>query len=258
MVEDCVAALWQERSLRVKRPTVRNSLRAVFGPTLRHLQLIRGEGDKLILMPAGKKLLQVYETEGEAGFRAAFAKHFVRLDNDNGMSVLFKVEALGGSVAIEVLLAQLGTAQPESSLTEDRLRKFLLYCSYLDLVKLENGKVELRQAHFRNILRGTDVRIPDDQFLEVLTQEYEKLRVGIHGSPYIAIPGLRDAVCEVTGISPDYFDKKLVEVPKETPEYLIHLTEPMQRKSGGLRLGGRYLYYAAIYKKQREAQNEQI
>jgi len=30
---------------------------------------------------------------------------------------------------------------------------------------------------------------------------------------------------------------------------LIHLTEPMQRKSGGIRLAGRYLYYIAVYKK---------
>ncbi len=253
MMEDCVAALWQERSLRVKRPTVRNSLRAVFGPTLRHLQLIRGEGDGLILMPAGKKLLQSYEAEGELGFKSTFAKHFVRLDKDDGIGVLFELKELGREVPIQFILSRLRTCNPESSVTEDRLRKFLLYCSYLDLVKVGNGNVELRESQFTNSLHGIDVRLLDDEFIEALTREYERLRAGIHGSPYVAIPDLRDSVCETTGISSDYFDKRLEGIPKETSQYLIHLTEPMQRKSGGIRLADRYLYYATVYKKKKEA-----
>jgi hypothetical protein len=252
-MEDCIATLWQEKSLRVKKPTIRNSLRAVFGPSLRHLQLIRGEGDSLILMPAGRKLLQSYETEDEAGFKSAFAKHFVRLDRDDGISVLSELERLDGSVPIEVLLTRLKALNSETAITKDRLRKFLLYCSYLNLVKLRDGKVELRKRQFRNSLYGIDVRLSDNEFIQALSQEYNKILAKISGSPYVAIPDLRDNVCETTGISPDYFYKKLEEIPKETSRYLIHLTEPMQRKSGGIRLAGRYLYYAAVYKKQKEA-----
>lgn len=248
-MESCVAALWQERSQRTKVPTVRNSLRAVFGPSLRHLQLIRGERDSLILMPMGKKLCDSYESEGEPGYKREFAKHFVRLDRDEGMSVLSELKRMGGATSVEGLLNRLKTENPESSVTEDRLRKFILYCNYLNLVKVGDGKVELRELQFRNSLHGIDISLSDKEFVEVLTKKYGELRVEIHGSPYVAIPDLRDSVCEVTGISPDYFNKKLQELPKETSSYLVHLTEPMQRKPGGIRLAGRYLFYAAVYKK---------
>ena len=248
-MEECVATLWQERSQRVKRPTVRNSLRAVFGPSLRHLQLIRGEGDSLILMPEGKNVLNRYENEGEAAFKNVFAKHFIRLDRDEGMGVLFELQELGEPVSVEFLLKHLRVKNPDSQITEDRLRKFLLYCSYLDLVKFGDRKVELRESQFENYLHGIDVKLSPGEFIDALTREYDKLRSGIHGSPYVAIPDLRDSVCEATGISLDYFYETLKNIPKETSQYLIHLTEPMQRKSGGIRLAGRYLYYIALYKK---------
>ena len=248
-METCAAILWQERSQRVKRPTVRNSLRAVFGPSLRHLQLIRGEGDSLILMPEGKKLLSVYENEGEAAFKNAFAKHFIRLDRDEGMGILFELQKLGEPVSVEYLLKQLRVENPDPLITEDRLRKFFLYCNYLSLIKFGDGKVELRKSQFGNYLHGIDVKLSPGEFIDALTRQYDKLRSGIHGSPYVTIPDLRDSVCEATGISLDYFTETLKNIQKETSEYLLHLTEPMQRKSGGIRLAGRYLYYIAVYKK---------
>lgn len=252
-IEECVATLWQERSQRVKKPTVRNSLRAVFGPSLRHLQLIRGEGNNLILMPEGKKLLNSYENEGEAAFKNTFAKHFIRLDRDDGMKVLFELQKLGGPVSVGHLLKHLRAESPDSQITEDRLRKFLLYCNYFNLVKFRDGNVELREPQFKNCLHNIDVKLSDDKFVNALMQEYNKLQSGIHGSPYAAIPDLRDNVCEATGISLDYFNEMLKNIPKETSKYLIHLTEPMQRRSGGIRLADRYLYYIAVYEKQEEA-----
>jgi len=248
-MENCVLALWQEKSQRTKAPTERNSLRAVFGPSLRHLQLIRGERDSLILMPMGKKLLNSYESEGDTGYKREFAKHFVRLDRDEGICVLFELRRMGGSASIEGLAIRLRTKNPGSIVTEDRLRKFLLYCNFLNLVKNGEGKTDLRELQFRNSLHGIDISLSDKEFEEVLVKEYDELHAKMHGNPYVAIPDLRDSVCEATGISPDYFDKKLQEISKETSSYLIHLTEPMQRKSGGIRLGDRYLYYAAIYLK---------
>ena len=244
-----VAALLQEKSQRIKLPTLRNSFRAVVGPSFRHLQLIRGEGDNVILMPAGKKLLDKYESEGEGGFKKYFAQHFIRLDRDESIGVLFELQELREPVSVEFLLKHLRVKNPDSQITEDRLRKFLLYCNYLSLVKLGDGKVELRKSQFENYLHGIDVKLSPGEFIDTLTREYDKLRSGIHGSPYVAIPDIRDSVCEVTGISLDYFNEKLKNIPKETSQYLIHLTEPMQRKPGGIRLAGRYLYYIAVYKK---------
>ena len=68
-MEEEIASFWQGKSPRIKSPTVRNSLRAVFGPSLRHLQLIRGEGNEIMLMAPGKELLRVYERDGEIAFK---------------------------------------------------------------------------------------------------------------------------------------------------------------------------------------------
>ena len=103
----------------------------------------------------------------------------------------------------------------------------------------------------KNCLSGIDIKLSDNEFIQTLIREYDNLLAGTSGNPYIAIPDLRDSVCETIGISPDYFNKKLAAIPKETSQYLIHLTEPMQRKSGGIRLADKYLYYIAIYKKQK-------
>ena len=73
-MENCIVSHWRNTSQRTKPPSSRNALRAVFGPTLRHLQLIMGEGDEIKLMSKGKKLLKAYERQGEAGFKRILAK----------------------------------------------------------------------------------------------------------------------------------------------------------------------------------------
>lgn len=249
-MEEEVASFWQGKSQRIKAPTVRNSLRAVFGPSLRHLHLIRGEGNELTLTAPGKQLLRVYLADGEVSFKKALARHFLKLDKDEWAGVIFELQKLNRTVSVEELLHHL-KREPydEPHMSHDRLTKFLWYYAYVGLVKFDGKMVELRQRQLENCLQGLDIKISNEEFIHALIEQYEKLRGGAQGSPYIPIPDLRDEVCEKTGIWLDYFDTMLERIPKETSEYMIHLTQPMLRKAGGIRIAGKYLYYIAIFKK---------
>lgn len=255
-IEDCIMVKWLNVSRRTKAPSTKNSLRAVFGPTLRHLQFIMGDGDRLELMSKGKELLNVYEEQGEIAFKKSLAKHLIKLDQDRWGGLIFKIDKLGDNTTDNQVLNEMEGRQ-EGQLTKDKLRKALLYYEYVGLLAIEGKIIKLRKPIFKNLVTGVDVKVSSSQFVEALIKSYDRLQPESGGNPYIPIPALREAVCEELRFWPDDFYELLEEIPKETSEYLIHLSQPMVRKLGGIRLGDKYLYYAAIYKKMKgERHNE--
>ena len=92
------------------------------------------------------------------------------------------------------------------------------------------------------------MEISEDEFKKALFESYEQLKAK-RKSSYVPIPEVRDAVCEVKSIWPDQFDQLLRDIAKETPNYLIYLSQPMIRESGGIRIGDKYFYFIAIYTK---------
>lgn len=251
-IEQAIIDFWRSESKRRKPPTSRNSMRAVFGPTLRHLQLIRGERDSIRLLPLGKKLLEEYEERGEAGYIKLLAKHIVKLDKENWLNVLGYLRESGKSHTFGDLLNGVRSQTPDGVINEERLTKLLLYCQYVGLVSVKNRSVVLRGSQYDRCTRNSCARLNNEDFVRLLYEAYEMLRSASEGSPYVSIPDVRDVVCEKGGIWLDDFDKKLINIPKETEEYLIQLTQPMVRKPDGLTIGGVYLYYIAIYKKRRD------
>jgi len=249
-IENCIMVKWLNTSRRTKAPSTKNSLRAVFGPTLRHLQLVMGEGDRLELMSKGRELLDVYEEEGEIAFKKTLAKHLIKLDRDRWGGLIFELERLGGNVTDTQILNKMEGKQ-EGQLTKDKLRKALLYYEYVGLLVIEGETIKLRKPIFQSLMAGVDVKVSSQQFIEALIKSYDRLQPESGGNPYISIPTLREGVCEELGFWPDDFYKLLEEIPKETSDYLIHLSQPMVRKRGGIRLGDKYLYYIAIYKKKK-------
>jgi hypothetical protein len=248
-MEHCILSLWREVSYRTKAPSKKNSLRAVFGPSLRHLRLIMGEGDKIKLTAKGEELLEVYQKEGESVFKKAFAKHLLKLDKEEWMGLIIELQNFKRLSSEQELLRYLRNKYPNLEISADRLTKLLLQYSYVGLVKKEKGTIQLRGLLLNNLMKGLDVRPSEQAFVQALFKAYEKLRVGSPGSSYIAIPDVREEVCKETKIWPSDFDKYLKKIPKETRRYMIHLTSPMLRKPGGIKLGEKYLYYLAIYKK---------
>jgi len=250
-IEEAVIDFWRRESSRKKPPTSRNSMRAVFGPTLRHLYLIRGERDDIKLLPPGKKLLEEYEKGGERAYKKTLARHLVKLDNEKWLNILGYLRESNKKHTFSELLDTLRQRAPDSGINNERLTKFLLYCEYVGLVYIRNRFVALRASQYKISVQSTYKQLSDKEFFRLLHQQYELLRSRGEGSPYVPIPDLRDSVCEKGEIWLDDFDKKLKNIPKETDDYLVQLTQPMVRKPKGITIGGKYLYYIAIYKKER-------
>jgi len=251
-IEQAISDFWRSESKRRKPPTSRNSMRAVFGPTLRHLQLIRGERDSIRLLPLGKKLLAEYKEREEAGYKKLLARHLVKLDKEKWLNVLGYLSESGRSHMFDDLLNAVRSQTPEGVINEERLTKFLLYCQYVGVVSVKNRSVVLRNSQYERCTRNSCTPLSDQDFVRLLFEAYELVRSTSEGSPYVSIPDVRDVVCERGGIWLDDFDQKLRDIPKETKDYLIQLTQPMVRKSDGLTIGGKYLYYIAIYEKRRD------
>lgn len=248
-MESCILARWRSVSQRTTEPLAKNSLRAVFGPTLRHLELITGEKDEVELTAKGEELLEVYNTEGELGFKKAFGKHLVKLDKEKWVGLVFEIQNLGESVSQDDLVNHLQRIHPDSGVDRGKLKKLLLQYDYAGVLKLDGKVVHLREPILQSIMTGLDIRLSDQEFVQALDRAYRKLRQNLVGSQYVPIPKIRDEVCKDTKIWPSDFDRHLQRLPKETPEYLIHLTEPMLRKPDGIKMAGKYLYYFAIYQK---------
>lgn len=245
MVE-CIVEKWKAQSHRIKAPSRRNSLRAVFGPTLRHLQLIMGEGDEIRLMSKGRELLKVSQKEGKPAFKRALATHLVKLDKERWIGVIFELKRLGAIVSHDSLLNHLQSIHADSQLNNDKLRKFINYYAYVGLLNFERGLIKLRQRQLHMVEKGLEPMISEQDFVGSLLASYKTLGPEKYGSPYVPIPELREAVCEEMYIWPDDFDKMLKQIPKESSHYLIHLTQPMSRKAGGIKFHEKYLYYIAI------------
>jgi hypothetical protein len=251
-MEQCIASQWHRVSQRNKTPSVKNSLRAVFGPTLRHLQLVAGEGNGIKPLAKGLELLSSYEGQGEAAFKKAYGKHLIKLDRDVWANVVDEVRQSQNQVFEGELLARLRRKYPELNIDSDKLRKFLSHLEYTGLVTRNGGRVRLRELLLENILRNLEAKLSDTDFFNTVHDCYRRLLSGAGGSPYVPIPELRDEVCKETGMWPSDFDKSLVSMHKETQGYIVHLSQPMLRQAGGIRLGDRYVYYIAIFDKRGE------
>jgi len=249
-MEACIVVCWRNISQRTKEPSTKNSLRAVFGPTLRHLELITGEGDEIKLTAKGDELLEIYNSDGELGYGKAFAKHLVKLDKERWVGLVFEVQNFRRPMLQDELFDYLWQKYPNFGINRDKLKKLLLHYAYTGLMKLEANVIHLREPLLYSLMTGLELRLSDQQFIQALHKAYKKFSIGLIGSPYVPIPNVRDEVCRDTKIWPSDFDRRLQRLPKETSEYLIHLTEPMLRKPDGIRVAGKYLYYFAIYEKR--------
>ncbi len=248
-MEQCIASQWHRVSQRNRSPSVKNSLRAVFGPTLRHLQLVSGEGNGIELLAKGLELLSSYERGGEPAFKKAYGKHLIKLDRDVWANVLDEIRQSQNLVSEGELLARLRGKYLELNIDPDKLRKFLSHLEYAGLVTRNGGRVQLRELLLENLLQKIEVKLSDTDFFNTVHDTYRRLLPRTGGSPYVSIPELRNEVCKVTGMWPTDFDRSLVSMPKETREYIVHLSQPMLRQTGGIRLGDRYVYYIAVFDK---------
>ena len=125
-LEDKIHSLWFIHSKRLKPPSKRNALRAVIGPSLRHLDLVRGEGNSFKLTGSAKYLLQKYSEEGESSFKKWLAVHLVHQDAQNWLDVLSTLEKNNGEMLIsEIILIYRTENDPPLIIDEGKLKKYL-------------------------------------------------------------------------------------------------------------------------------------
>jgi len=250
-IQYCITKHWRDASIRKKPPLEKNAIRAVFGPTLRHLQLIMNEGDNIILTSKGKELLKTYENEGELSYKQFLAKHLIKFEKERWMPVISELRKIETPINENILLENLNFAY-NVKISLDKLKKILLYYKYIGLVHFDHKNIVLHKKQLDLLIKDKEVSLTDEQFIQVLIESYDKLVSESQGSHYITLPSLREHVCEKTGIWPDDFYRMLRNIQKESPNYIIHLSQPMTRKPGGIYIGEKYLYYIAIYKKRRK------
>lgn len=245
-IEEAVYRVWLGSTRRTRAPNKRNALRAVIGPSLRHLGLARGEGNDFRLTGAGKRLLEAYQTSGEPRMKKELAAHLVRVDKDYWVDLLGRLRQAGGRLPLMSILDQLRGELVNSEVDQDKLRKYLKFFEYADLVSFQDGDIRLHQKQADAAQAYSFRTLSEQEFVQALKEAYTR-RVDRTRSPFVAIPVLRDEVCERTGLFSDDFDLLLMRVPRETEEYILQFSQPMVRRPGGLHVGNIYLYYLAIY-----------
>jgi hypothetical protein len=246
-LEEAIAHWWQNQSARTRPPHVRNSLRAVFGPTLRHLSLITGAGENITVTHQGDRLLTA-QAGGEAQFKKQFAAHVTRLDHESWIRVLPYLNTAQTPPTLSQLVEHIRESYPSiPHIDTQKLTKYLNYFAFTGLVQFSGPYVNLRIKQYEAARTGAWTPLPPPaRFVHAVERAYDRLSAG---NIYVPIPLLRDAVCRELGIWDDEFDTMLLEMPKETHSHIVQLSAPMARARGGLRIGGAYVYYIAVHRK---------
>lgn len=250
-------------TLKKKKPSIKNLVRAVALPTLRHLLLIGGTGNDTSISARGRvllnKSLSEFDEVSESNFRKSFAEYILKLErryfipvSDSSLSLTESLE--GQFFDISSLLKHIQDEFGEKATNTDRLRRWLSYLKYVGFIK-DTGKAGVYRLHKHQIKAAeiSKTEVPDSDFKQKLISEYYELASSYQTLGYVAIPKLRHAVCvSFDGrLWDEDFDRILKKIKKEDETYIIGFAEPMSRKSGGLHLNGRYYYYVVIRKKER-------
>lgn len=132
LLEENIYNLWASTSRRVKPPSKRNSLRAVIGPSLRHLGLVRGEGNDFRLTGEGKRLVEAFKNGGEAELKKELAVHLVHIDREDWLGILDKLQCAGNNLPISAICHPCCDETMPPGIDEGNLRKYLKFFEYCD------------------------------------------------------------------------------------------------------------------------------
>jgi hypothetical protein len=254
-LEDHVYELWIASSRRTTPPSKRNALRAVIGPSLRHLDLTRGEGNSFKLTGSAEHLLQKFNEGGESIFKKWFGSHLAHKDAKDWIDVLSTLVSHHEELSISEIIQGYTKNNPQLIIEKGKLLKYLRFFEYCGLITIKEHMVKANERQICAAQSETFVEIHNQEFLHALLFAYNKLNNFTRG-PFVAIPDLRDDVCSQIGVFPDEFDEILVSLPRETEDIIIEFAQPMNRQEGkGLHIGAIYMYYLAIHQRE-EVKND--
>lgn len=235
-------------SKRSKPPTFVAATRAVTYPTLRHLGLAFGDGDLIRLTASGDALNESLAGDREQ-FSMSLAVHLMNWDRSN-IQLLNKIREISASGSPVTFGAIADQYWPNDKIAANDLKRLFPYYQAADLVTISPDGVSVNENQVETAKKLSTSSVSKENFVKTLLEEYFS-EVRVRGSPAIPIPILERRVCRAFQyhLWPDSFRNTLASLPRESPDYLIHFSQPMEREGEGLRIGREYFYYIQIRRK---------
>lgn len=239
-----------------KKRNIRSDVYGIALPSLRKLKLIVGRGKLLQLNSNGLLLLTSFSSGGKIEFEFQFGYILYQLDKKNGRIIDCLLEETEKeeekNITYQQLVTNLLHKKVETSKEDERLKKWLAYLEYVNIIQINGDSIRLNQtliATYRSNKRFPPLNIFEDFFFA----EYKKLEnnEGI----YVPIYQLIMNVCFklITEGYPfttfdcerglEYLLKRYSSLEKKK----IILSEPGKREEEGIYVGNSYYYYISIY-----------
>jgi len=256
--KDCIHQHLQKLSVKERQRNIRSDVYGVALPSLRKLQLIIGHGSFLRLNCNGKLLLKSFSLRGFDEFKSHFRRIIYEIDNRKCKVISSLREVLDSkpnhdAATYEQLVSSLVKKGIETHENDERLRKWLPFLEYVDLIKtVDENSLHVNFDRVRDCERK-GVSAPFELFERLFFEEYEKLEVkeGI----YIPIFALRDNVCIQLIEKGHFFNtfdfEKLLIILLGKYSSLeskkILLSQPGKREEDGMYVDNTYYYFISIY-----------
>jgi len=256
-MKNCIHSYLQGLSDREKQRNIRSDVYGITFPSLRKLKLIIGRGRFLQLNSNGKLLLKSYSSGGFDKFKYQFGRILYEIDKRKCKVVPSLLEISKrekrDTVTYKQLVSTLTNKGVETCEKDERLRKWLPFLEYVDLIKKPektNLMVNLKLIKDYKLRKPT---APFKLFEETLFEEYKKseVRDGI----YVPIYKLVMKVC-TTLIQEGYFFSTydfeasfvaLLNKYSSLERKKILLSQPGKREEEGIYIDNTYYYFISIY-----------
>lgn len=241
-------------SMRVKPPSEKNIRRAVTLPSLRHLELIEGTWPMIRLTANSRQILTSLRGSDSGGAKRTMGRLLFGIDQGkvHVISVLEQRKApLERGMLLNTMAVRFGAGSEEDRReSNDRVGKWLGYLTYFELVR-SNSEIALNSTLIEVFRSGHRLEPSKQEFVKTLIRKYNEINGRSSSQGYVPLPVVRDEVCaEFKGMLAEDFYRNLMSIEHNTEQYSILLSEPMTRQEGGLRVGGMYYYYIAIFERK--------
>ncbi|NVM55787.1 MAG: hypothetical protein HWN66_18955 [Candidatus Helarchaeota archaeon] len=239
-----------KKSTRGKRNAY-NSVYAITFPTLRRLGLIDDKGPDVRLSHDGEILLKIYNDEGELEYKKAFGKILLRVDYEKAHVVKCLLSLRKGAVSIEKLSDLLRKEGVDTNPADDRLLRWLRYLKFVKFIESADSNIKVNHFRIKGIKEGK-AKVKYNKFINVVIEEYNKIRIRNRGNIYVKIPELEHNVCNrlfrfnFTTYDFRTYLKKLKSGKFKNMKFIF--SRPGAREENGITIDGVYYYYISIYR----------
>jgi len=257
-MKNCIHDYLQRFSGKEMERNIRSDVYGITLPSLRKLQLVIDHGNFIRLNSNGRLLLRSYFTGGFDDFKYQFGRIVYEIDERKCKVISSLIEVSSrlpkqNAVADRDLLSSLLKRGVETYQRDERLRKWLPFLEYVNLIEIKNK--DRFQVNIELVENYKLKRAPAsfELFEKILFEEYGKLKV--KESIYVPIYMLREKVCNLLiekGYSFNTFDFELFLVAvlnkySTLKRKKILLSQPGKREEEGMYIEDTYYYFISIY-----------